>query len=509
MMTDEPPRPSNQAGGAARDEGTEDLGGTLTSEEVRQRASRGAALLVARGVAVQLIGFATNLALTRLFTPSDFGVTTLGLTIVSAANTIADAGIASSLIARKESPTRAELSSINGIQLLATGAFSAASISVGFALGGVWLPTAIIFLALPFYSLRTRSLLLFERSMQYTPRILVQVADLVVYAVVAIALGEFGVGVWSMPLALVARTAGGTVLAVSLSPVKHVGFSLRLGPVRPLLAFGVRFQVRTVLLLARDLVLVAVIGGIGGFTYLGYFGFASRLLSIPQLAATSLAEVMFPAFSRLVGSGVPVADLLKRATESVAIINVLLTSPLAASSAGIIPTLFTHKWESAAPMLPGAALSLIAVGPVGGIVVSYFYARGDATTPLRIALINVSGTVAFTALLARLTGVFGIGAGAAVGSLLAMPHLVRWVRRSNGPDLRAAFAGPAAGAVAAMGFGWWLCHLMHDTLTAGIASFAGTFALQAALLLLTNRHGLTSSYASTARAVRLAVSRRP
>ena len=219
---------------------------------------------------VQFIGFATGLVLARLLTPADFGITTLGLTIVGAANVIADGGIAASLISRKEPPTTAELRAVNGFQLALTLAITAIAVPIGFALGGDGPATAIILLSLPLYAVRTPPMLLFERRLQFAPRIIIQVAELVTYGVVAIALALMGLGVWAMPLALVARAVAGTVYCYVLSPTKWVLPTLRFRLVRPLLGFGVRFQMKSIVQLVRDIAVVSVVGSLGGLSEPGF-----------------------------------------------------------------------------------------------------------------------------------------------------------------------------------------------------------------------------------------------
>ena len=348
----------------------------LSSQDVRTRAVRGATMFVGRDVLVQFIGFATGLVLARLLTPADFGITTLGLTIVGAANVIADGGIAASLISRKEPPTTAELRAVNGFQLALTLAITAIAVPIGFALGGDGPATAIILLSLPLYAVRTPPMLLFERRLQFAPRIIIQVAELVTYGVVAITLALMGLGVWAMPLALVARAAAGTVYCYVLSPTKWVLPTLRFRLVRPLLGFGVRFQMKSIVQLVRDIAVVSVVGSLGGLQSLGFYGFCIRLLNIPKTAATALGEVTFPAFSRLIGNGEDVGPILKRTTLTSSLINALTIAPLVAASPALIAFFFGDKWTDASLALPGLGIGLIVGGPLGWNVVNYLYATG-------------------------------------------------------------------------------------------------------------------------------------
>jgi PST family polysaccharide transporter len=254
------------------------------------------------------------------------------LTIVSAVSVLADARVAASLISRTETPIRAELGAVEGVQLIAMSLCSAVAIPIGFLLGGDGPATAIILLALPLYSLRTAPSLLLERRLEVGPRIQVQVTELVTYGIVAIALAVAGAGIWAMPIALVVRTGAGTLVARARSPVKRLYPNLRFELLKPIFGFGVRFQLRTIAQLIRDVLLVSLIGSVGGLRALGYYGFCYRLLTVPQVAANSLGEVSLPAFARLRENGERVEPLLGRATSSVALISALLMARLPGSS---------------------------------------------------------------------------------------------------------------------------------------------------------------------------------
>lgn len=459
-------------------------------------------MFVSRDISVQLIGFATSLVLARLLSPAYFGITTLGLTILTSANIIADGGIAAWLIARKENPTSAEMGAVNGFQLLLTMLVAAVALPVGFAVGGDGPATAVIMLALPFYALRTPPLLLLERRLQFAPRIFIQLAELIVYAIVAIALAVGGLGLWAMPVALVLRSIAGTLLALHVNPGPFVRPSLAFGPLKPLLGFGMRFQARNLIQLARDLTSVSVVGAVGGFLALGYYGFCTRLLSIPQSAGTSLGEVTLPAFSRLIGNGEDVGPLLERSTGTLATFNAILIAPLVAASPGLIPLVFGQRWQGASLMLPGMGLGLIVGGPLGWTIVNYLYAKGDARTPLWVTgVLNSVFTVVCTGVLAAKFGSVGVGMGRAAGPLIATPFLLLRVRRMGGPTLWRVFLSPAASASCAMAVGWWLCRTMHDTLAGSLAALSAALIVEVALLSITNRAGLVSCFSTLRRLV--------
>lgn len=484
-------------------------GDGLTSKDVRTRAVRGATMFVGRDVAVQFIGFFTGLVLARLLPPADFGITTLGLTISSAASVIAGGGMGASLISRKEPPTRAELRAVNGFQLSVMTAVIAIAIPLGFKLGGNGPATAIILLCLPIYAVRTPPMLVLERRLQWVPRIIIQVSELVTYGVVAIALALLGFGVWAMPIALVAKAAAGTFYCYKLTPTGWLFPSFQFRLVRPLLGFGARFQAKNIVQLVRDLVVVSLVGSLGGLVTLGYYGFCIRMLSIPKTAAAALGEVTFPAFSRLIGNGDDVGPILKRTTMTSCLINALTLAPLVAASPALIGFFFGHQWTDSSLALPGLGLSLIVGGPVGWNIVNYLYATGDARTPLIISgILNTILTIALVAVGLQFFGLFGLGMGLAVAQLLTTPQLIVKIQRRGGPNLWRAVFAPAVSASVSMALGWWLCSLLNDTLVAGIVSFTVALAVQVGLTYLTDRTALKTCWSTIKRATVLVLPER-
>ena len=89
----------------------------LPRAEVRRRSLAGVFYLTSQNLANLLIGFFASLVLARMLTPNDFGVVAIGSTAILLAGALADGGLGAGMIRRPEPPTRAELRTLNGIQL--------------------------------------------------------------------------------------------------------------------------------------------------------------------------------------------------------------------------------------------------------------------------------------------------------------------------------------------------------------------------------------------------------
>ena len=107
------------AGDGARLESVE---GRLDADQVKERAIRGVVTLGMRGLATRLLALAANVVLARLLLPRDFGALAFGFTIVTFAGVLSSGGLGAALVRLKDAPTRRDLQSLFGFQLLVTAA---------------------------------------------------------------------------------------------------------------------------------------------------------------------------------------------------------------------------------------------------------------------------------------------------------------------------------------------------------------------------------------------------
>src|SRR5688572_23009306 len=121
----------------------------LTPDEIRARATRGAAVLGLRGIAIYGIGIAANLVLASLLVPRDFGLFAIGYVVVVFGTYIAEGGLGAGLIRREARASRSELQSVLGFQLALTTAIAAAALAAGAAFGRDGLVVATMVASLP------------------------------------------------------------------------------------------------------------------------------------------------------------------------------------------------------------------------------------------------------------------------------------------------------------------------------------------------------------------------
>jgi O-antigen/teichoic acid export membrane protein len=464
----------------------------MATGEVKSRAATGAVLLMGRGVAFQALGFLGNLALARLLVPEDFGIVAVGLAVVTAGQLLAGAGLGSALVGREQPPTREELRALSGLQLLLTTAMATVTSAVALAIGDDALITAVMVLALPFTAIRTPAMLLFQRRLEFLVQLKVEIAEIAVYLVVAIALAALGLGAWSLAIATVVRALTGTLAAVGLSPLGFLFPTMRPSLVRPILGFGWRFQAVGVTQLGADTALTAGIASIAGLGALGIWSLASRILAIPGLLFDSMWRVGFPAFSRLMQSDDErdMSGLLERTVGTFAVAASAVLCPLVAASPALVPLLFGAAWTDVSLILPGAAIALAIAGPVGMVGSSYFYARGDAATGLQASLITGAGRLGVTLPLLPELGVAAIGVGWTAGVLGGTAFTLRRARRANGARLGRRVAGPVMSGTLGGAAGWIVADSVGVTVPSVLLALAAAGALWTLLMLLFARRTL-------------------
>jgi O-antigen/teichoic acid export membrane protein len=455
----------------------------LESAEVKSRAASGMLTLGARGVVIRAIGVLGTLVLAQQLAPEAFGYVSLGLTLMIAGRFLADAGLGAELIRRPVPPARAELRAVLGFQLAVTVALAGVVTAVGTAFGTAGGVVAIMTWSLVIDAVRTPASILAQRELRWTPLIIADITDTVVFNGVAIIAVLSGAGVWGVAAAAVLRSVVNTTLVLFITRV-IVRPSLSIRRIRSLLAFGAAFQGVQALSLIRDQGVNLLIVGIGGAAALGVWSLAYRLLGTVWMVFQSVWRVTFPAMARLIGNGDDPTPLLQRTLASVAIASGLILAPLAASASWLIPAVFGPDWTGAAEALPPAALGMLIVGPVSTATVGYLFAIGDAKTALRSLTLDTLAWFAVVIVALPSLGVQAVGLGMLLGFLVETVVLVRATRRHTALPLGRGLYRPVTAAIVATVVGYGVgSSISPDGVAAALAAIAAIVSLTGFLLV--------------------------
>jgi O-antigen/teichoic acid export membrane protein len=420
--------------------------------EVRSRAIRGAVSVGLRNVAVRVLGLIGVVALSRLLDKHDFGLLAFGLAIKVLSDIIATGGLAAGLVRREAEPTREEL----GAMVFFQGGVSAVLVVVLAAAGLVWgdaaYVAAIMAAGLIVSSFRVPSVVMLERTLDWTLVAKAEVTENLLYNVLAVATAAIGFGVWGVAAASAFGALVGTIILIRVGPVGYVVPRPRFTLVRPMLRFGVRFQAVGLVSVFRDQGLNLLIAAVGGLIMLAVWSIAYRLLQVILLLLQSLWRVSYPAMARAMEAGDNPEFLVSRVLQVCTTVVAPLAAVLGGAAPAIVHVLFSASWSDAAPVLPWGAAALAIWGPVSTAATGFLQARGDVSRFLVVVVVQslVWFAVAIALMPALDAEAVGIGMlASAIVYCLGVDHLVR--RHASVPFASIMWAPLVAGSVATLG----------------------------------------------------------
>jgi len=275
-------------------------------ETIKKRSVVGVIALTSRTLILQLINFFSMFLLTIFLSPEVFGVFFVVSAIVTFLNYFSDIGLAAALIQKKEEITEDDLKTTFTIQqalvlfLVCISLLFSSKIASFYKLNlsGLWLLRALIF-SFFLSSLKTIPSILLERKLDFGRLVIPQIAETLVFNLIAVILAWRGMGITSFSWAVLARGLVGLVLIYIISPWKP-GFALEKGSAKRLLSFGIPFQANSFLALLKDDLVTVFLGKILPFNEVGFVGWAQKWANMPlRFIMDNVIKVSFPLYSRL------------------------------------------------------------------------------------------------------------------------------------------------------------------------------------------------------------------
>ncbi|MEI6446573.1 MAG: oligosaccharide flippase family protein [Actinomycetes bacterium] len=467
-------------------------------------ASRGVALLVGRGLVVKVIGMAALVVAARILTPTDFGLLAIGFTFCLIGTTLADGGLGAGLIRAVESPTRQDLRSVMGFQLVATIVLAVLVSLASIPFGRSGAVTAILVWSVPSSAFRVPATIITERALDYGPIARADVIQALVGAAGSVGGLLLGAGVWSVAVSNTVAVWVGAIVAMFAVPGARLWPSLRIAPIRRLLAFGAQFQAISIVQLVRDQGLNLGVAALAGPAILGYWSLAGRVLQVPFLILGSLWRVSYPAMAALVNSGADASIAVKKTLRKSTIGMGLVLAPTGAASVSGVTLVFGDQWGPTGKVVASMCLILTVTGPVSVACAGYLSAAGRIRSVLVTSAVNAAVWLSLTLPLVHSLGTAAIVIGFALASPAEATIFSIATRRQLGvsPGLVAsvtalpAIAGLALGVLAGAG----LANGLAATVAAAITALAAT--------LLGFRIGFRGDLEAVASTLRSSLSRR-
>jgi O-antigen/teichoic acid export membrane protein len=478
---------------------------SLRGQELRRRASVGLFVVATRGLVVLGLGFVGYVVQARLLSPREFGLYAVGLVFVSVVALLSDGGLGAGLIRRAEPPELDELRALVGFQLVVTVALVVLVVAAAAPFGKVGWVTAILVGSTPLVAFQFPGRILLERSLDYRPVAIVEVSQVFTYHVAAIGLVLLGLGVWGLALAFVLRTAIGTLLMAKVSPVGLLWPLFSVRRIRPLMAFGIRFQATTGTEFVRDFGMNWAIAIVASISTLGLWSLVRRLMEAPMLLIGTFNRVAFSTMSRLVEAKEDSGALVERVAGIALVGTGAVLAGLAGSAEGLIPGVFGEQWAAASSAVPWTCLAFAISGSVSVAVRSYLYAVGDAAAVLRASSLQAVVAIAVTLPLLGTAGVTAVGLGwlaSAVAEAFVLAAAAR--RRSEMRVGRVVLPALGVGTLSAVA-GWGVTRSAGGSLPGSLAGGTTAAVGFVAGMLVVDRNLVTHTFRFTVRSVRAGV----
>lgn len=391
---------------------------------IKTRSVKGVMALTSRTIFLQIINFASMLLLTIFLAPEVFGLFFVVTACVNFLNYFSDIGLAAALIQKKEKLTDDDLKTTFTIQqvlviFLVLIAFLASNLVAQFyrlSPAGLWLFKALV-ISFFLSSLKTIPSILLERKLDFNRLIIPQIAETILFNLVAVTLAWKGFGVTSFSWAVLVRGISGLILIYLISPWMP-GLALNRPSAKKLLSFGVPFQLNSFLALIKDDLLTVFLGKALPFNQVGFIGWAQKWANLPlRFIMDSVNKVTFPSFSRLQDDLAALRLGIERALFSVCFLTFptlvglsLLSSPLVE----IIPRYL--KWQPALIVLYFFCLQA-AFSSVSTTITNTLNATGRIKTTLKLMILWTTLTWLFTPLFIYFWGYQGVAPAAVVVAL--------------------------------------------------------------------------------------------
>lgn len=440
------------------DESVEQIDPTqeFTTEVVKKRAVKGAAVLTGRNILMQAISFFATALLTVFLAPSEFGIFFLVSAIKNFLAYFSDIGFAAALIQKKESLTDIELKTIFTAQqvlifiLLLTVFIFTPLIRNIYNLDqkAVWLLWALL-ISLLFSSLKTIPSVLMERKLEFNKWVIPQIIENIIFNLVAVTLAWKGLGITSYTIGVLLSGFVGLLITYMVQPwLPRIAFSVE--AFKSILKFGIPYQINTLLAMIKDDGMILFLGTIIGPSGVGLLGWAQKWAYAPlRFFMDQVIKVTFPAFSRLQGNRKDLSDLV---TKSIFFVC-LLVFPSLVMLVLVAPTLVViiPKYMKWSPALFALSILTLTSGlaAITTPLTNTLNAIGKISLTFKLMIMWTSLTWIFVPFLAFLYGVNGaawgftlVGLSSFVALYLVSRYVdINYVRSVGKPLLAAAIMG--------------------------------------------------------------------
>ena len=404
---------------------------------LKKKALRGIFTLTFRRLLLKVIDTFGLIYLARLLSQDTFGIFgIISFVVFTFLSFFSDVGLGAALI-QKEHLEDDDLRTTFTVQqilvtaLLLLAWFSAPYISAFYGLGGqgTWL-VRILSVSLFVTSFKTVPSILLERELRFELLVIPEVVETIVYNGIAVVLASQGYGVWSLVIAVLARTVLG---AIVLNLIKRwpIGWKLNRRSMAELLHFGVPYQLNSILALIKDNITPTVIAYWYGPAAVGFVNIAQNIASRPMEISTIVSRITFPTYSRIQTDKERLKRWIEKSIHLMSVLYFPAIIGLIVTARPILEYLYADKSDKWLPALSTLLWFLLAAVPVV-ITTTYtnaLYAIGRPKVVLALMVLYTVLTWGIGLPLIRILGYQGIAVTVAIITYTTLPLVLREINR--------------------------------------------------------------------------------
>lgn len=406
----------------------------LNLDNLKIRAFKGVFTLTFRRLILKIIDTIGLIFLARALAADAFGIFgIISFVVFTFLSFFSDVGFGAALIQKKEDLTDEDTRTTFTIQqilvtvLLVVAWVVAPTIAGGYHLGsqGSWL-IRILSLSLFFTSFKTIPSILLERDLKFEKLIVPEILETITYNSIAVYMALHGYGVWSLVIAILARTLIGAIALNLIRPWK-IGWHYSPTAARALLHFGVPYQLNSVLALIKDNVAPTLIAFWYGPAAVAYVNLAQNIASRPMEIINIVSRVTFPAYSRIQGDLPRIKRWIEKSVSFMAYLYMPAITGLLIVAPGILQYLYANKTDKWLPALTTLLLFLAGAFPII-ITTTYtnaLYALGRPKVVLTFMAIYTVLTWGLGAPLIYKFGYVGIAIAGLIITYVTLPFVVQ------------------------------------------------------------------------------------
>lgn len=387
--------------------------------------------------------FLVQIVLARILEPVQFGLVAMVSVFVVISAAVAESGLGTALVQRKEA-SDSDRSSVFWFNLL---------ISM-LMMGGLWLVAPLIarFYAQPSLTdiLRVLSLVLvisaagsvhaslLNRELQFRKLFWVTTPSTVISGVIGIALALQGFGVW----ALVGQTLSQAICRTSVLWLQtgwRPSAVCKWASLRSLLPYGSRLAVSGILDRGFQNLYVLIIGRVFSPIEVGFF---QRAFALQQFPVTNLNSVVgsvaFPLLSRLQHEPSRMQKAVATSLQMTSLLSFTCMGMLAALARPLVTVLLGDKWLPCVPMLQLLCIAG-ALYPIHATNLCLLQALGRSDLFLRLEIIKKGLTLASLLLTWRfgiLVMIYGMVANSIISLIVNTYYTRKFIDYGVGAQLR-------------------------------------------------------------------------